>query len=158
VAAGASHSVAVTDEGRAYTWGDSSNGRLGAGLIGGSLRSVSVTSGGKNYTGATSVNVTGGGGAGATATATLSGGSLVGINVTNGGSGYTSNPTVSVIAGVGAGAVTVVTVGTVQSTPVAVDASGVLSGKKIVGVAAGRRDEWGPHAGAGFSRESVCVG
>jgi autotransporter-associated beta strand protein len=33
VAAGASHSVAITDEGRAYAWGSTANGRLGGGVV-----------------------------------------------------------------------------------------------------------------------------
>ncbi|MEK0445813.1 MAG: hypothetical protein RLZZ399_1134 [Verrucomicrobiota bacterium] len=40
IAAGAQHSVAVTDEGRVYTWGALANGRLGNGVVSGANQSA----------------------------------------------------------------------------------------------------------------------
>jgi len=59
------------------------------------LRSISVTSGGTTYLDAPIVYLTGGGGSGATATATISSGAIDQITVTNVGTGYTTAPTVS---------------------------------------------------------------
>jgi hypothetical protein len=50
---------------------------------------IEVTAGGSGYTSAPIVDLVGGSGSGATATATVSGGVLTAITVTNGGSGYT---------------------------------------------------------------------
>lgn len=69
-----------------------------------------IRKGGKDYTSAPTVSLSGGGGSGATATATVSGGRVVGITVTAGGTGYTSAPTVSFSGGSGTGAVAVATV------------------------------------------------
>ncbi len=62
-------------------------------------------SGGSNYTSNPTVAITGGGGTGATATASTGGGSIVGFTITNPGSGYTSNPTVTITGGGGSGVV-----------------------------------------------------
>ncbi len=74
----------------------------------GQVGSVTVTSGGSGYTSAPAVNITGGGGNGATATATLSNGAVGSITVTNGGSGYTSAPTVDIHGGVGGNGATAI--------------------------------------------------
>jgi len=59
------------------------------------INSIAVTNGGSGYIGtAPLVLISGGGGTGATATATLSGGAVTAVNITNPGSGYTSAPTV----------------------------------------------------------------
>lgn len=50
------------------------------------------------------VTITGGGGTGATAVATVVNGSVSGILVTKGGSGYSTTPTVTITAGLGSGA------------------------------------------------------
>lgn len=60
-------------------------------------------SGGANYSAVPTVKLIGGGGTGATATATIAAGKVTGFTVTAGGSGYTSAPVV-VISGGGAGA------------------------------------------------------
>ena len=59
------------------------------------LRSISVTSGGTGYTQAPKVYLSGGGGSGATATASVSGGAISSITLTDTGTGYSSAPTVS---------------------------------------------------------------
>ena len=55
-----------------------------------------IANGGQNYVRPPGVNITGGGGFGAMATATISGGAVTGITITNPGSGYTSAPTVTI--------------------------------------------------------------
>jgi hypothetical protein len=71
-------------------------------IVGGAVFGVRVTNFGSGYTTAT-VNITGGGGTGATATASIVGGLIFSITITNAGSGYTSLPTIS-ITGDGTGA------------------------------------------------------
>jgi len=70
----------------------------------GSVTGFLVTAGGSGYTSAPTVSFTGGGGSGATATATVSGGAVTAVTVTAGGSGYTSAPTVSFAGGGGSSA------------------------------------------------------
>ncbi|AZL69203.1 phage tail protein [Pseudomonas oryziphila] len=70
----------------------------------GSLDQIAVTNGGSGYTSAPTVNLTGGGGSGATAVAVLDGDEVVAINVTSAGAGYTSAPTVAFTGGAGSGA------------------------------------------------------
>ena len=65
---------------------------------------IKVVSGGSGYTSAPAVGFTGGGGSGATATATVSGGVVTTITVTSGGTGYTSVPTITLTGGGGTGA------------------------------------------------------
>ncbi|MFK3973776.1 phage tail tube protein [Pseudomonas sp. NPDC087358] len=67
------------------------------------LESVNVTAGGTGYTTAPTVAITGGGGTGATAVATVSAGKVTGITITNPGTGYTGTPTVA-FTGAGTGA------------------------------------------------------
>ena len=63
---------------------------------GGFITVINVVSGGSGYTTAPAVTISGGGGSGATAHATISGGAVTAITVDNPGSGYTSTPTVTV--------------------------------------------------------------
>jgi hypothetical protein len=63
---------------------------------GGFITIINVTFGGKGYTTAPTVTIFGGGGSGATATATVNGGAVTSITVNNPGSGYTSSPTVAI--------------------------------------------------------------
>ncbi|MEI6714975.1 MAG: autotransporter-associated beta strand repeat-containing protein, partial [Verrucomicrobiota bacterium] len=71
---------------------------------GSGLLSIAV-SGGSAYLAPPIVTITGGGGVGATAAATIdANGLLQGITVTNPGTGYTSSPTVTLVGGGGAGA------------------------------------------------------
>ena len=67
-----------------------------------SVTSITINSGGAGYTSPT-VTLSGGGGTGATATATVTAGAITAIHITNSGSGYTSAPTVT-ISGSGSGA------------------------------------------------------
>ncbi|MEI7852790.1 MAG: Ig-like domain repeat protein [Planctomycetota bacterium] len=62
----------------------------------GVLTSIPVNSGGSGYVSVPTVSITGGGGTGATATATVVNGVVTAITVTNGGTGYTTAPTVTV--------------------------------------------------------------
>ncbi|HPY31103.1 MAG TPA: tail fiber domain-containing protein [Verrucomicrobiota bacterium] len=63
---------------------------------GGFITVINVVSGGSGYTTAPMVTVSGGGGSGVVAHATISGGAVTAITVDNPGSGYTSTPTVTV--------------------------------------------------------------
>ncbi|WOE82695.1 phage tail tube protein [Pseudomonas protegens] len=69
-----------------------------------------MTSGGSGYASAPTVNLTGGGGSGATAVAVLDGDNVAAINITNPGSGYTSAPNVTLTGGSGTGAAATATV------------------------------------------------
>jgi hypothetical protein len=69
-----------------------------------SVIEIRVERGGSGYTSTPVVEINGGGGSGATATARISAGSVVAIFVTNPGQGYNSTPTVSIIGGNGTGA------------------------------------------------------
>lgn len=73
------------------------------------IASLNATVQGSGYTSAPEVKITGQGGSGATATATLSGSEVATIAVSDGGSGYVTPPNV-VIAGAGSGAEAVATV------------------------------------------------
>lgn len=70
-----------------------------------SVRMVTVSNGGSQYTSAPTVSITGGGGSGATAKAFISGGKVIRIKILNEGSGYTSNPAIAISGGGGSGAV-----------------------------------------------------
>ena len=58
------------------------------------VTAITLGSGGVGYTSAPAVSLTGGGGSGATAEATVSGGVVTKITITNAGMGYTTAPTV----------------------------------------------------------------
>jgi hypothetical protein len=73
---------------------------------------VVMKTGGTNYTTAPVVTFSGGGGTGATATATVSGGAVTAVTVTNAGSGYANYPSVTFTGGGGAGATAAATVPT----------------------------------------------
>ena len=66
--------------------------------------SITVTNGGSNYTSAPSVSITGGGGTGAEATASIANGAVTAITLTNNGYNFTSAPTVSISGGGGSSA------------------------------------------------------
>ncbi len=83
--------------------GYASNGQRGL-IYGVTITGASVGSGGTGYTTAPAVNVSGGGGQGATFTATISGGVVTAVNMTNAGYGYTSAPALTLTGGGGTGA------------------------------------------------------
>lgn len=62
----------------------------------GQITAITVTSPGSGFVRAPGINITGGGGFGAWAQATVAGGAVTGITLAAGGSGYTSAPTVTV--------------------------------------------------------------
>ncbi len=66
---------------------------------GSGVSAVGVGVGGTGYVSAPVVQITGGGGTGATAVASMSGGAITGITITNPGVGYTSTPTVTLLGG-----------------------------------------------------------
>lgn len=68
----------------------------------GQIDRINITSGGTGYVAAPKVTITGGGGTGATANATISNGVVSAITITNGGTGYSSEPTITLSSGGGA--------------------------------------------------------
>ena len=66
-----------------------------------SVASITVTDGGSSYTSAPQVTISGGGGSGATGTATISGGEVTAISVDTAGTGYLSPPTIVISGGGG---------------------------------------------------------
>jgi hypothetical protein len=76
----------------------------------GGVGGMIITAIGAGYATAPTVTFSGGGGTGATATATVSGGSITGITITNAGSDYTGTPTVTFSGGGGSGAAATATV------------------------------------------------
>lgn len=97
---------------------------------GNGVTSIPVSTPGSGYIGAPYVEITGGGGTGATGSATvdlnpLSGtfGQIIGITITNPGNGYTSAPTINLIGGLGTGG----TAGTVGVATTAANTSGGLT-------------------------------
>lgn len=70
----------------------------------GAVGGANVTAGGSGYTSAPAVTVTGGGGSGATAKATILNGAVTAVDMTNWGAGYTSAPTLGFTGGGGTGA------------------------------------------------------
>lgn len=105
--------------------------------FGGEVRGViDLTVGGHDYTSAPTVSFTGGGGTGATATATISGGKVTGITITAGGTGYTTAPTVVFTGGgsLAGGAAATATVGSgavTGATVVAPSASTTISASSL---------------------------
>lgn len=60
------------------------------------VRSIEVTNGGLGYINIPEVTITGGGGIGASATATITNGSVTAVNILSGGSGFASAPTITI--------------------------------------------------------------
>ena len=63
------------------------------------MTNIAISNGGSGYTSAPTVVISGGGGAGAFATAVLTGGVVTSVNITNGGYSFTSAPTVTFSGG-----------------------------------------------------------
>ena len=93
--------------------------------------SVAITSGGSGYSSEPTVAITGGGGTGATAVATVANGVVTGVTVTNEGSGYTSAPTISFTGAGGSGATATAYVGYVQSISVTAGGTGYTSAPTV---------------------------
>jgi hypothetical protein len=74
-------------------------------LNGEGVKTLSITNGGTGYTTVPTVTLSGGGGAGATAVATVSGGKITSIKMTSHGANYTGTPIVTITGGGGTGAV-----------------------------------------------------
>jgi hypothetical protein len=72
--------------------------------VSGTVYNATVTAGGTGYSANPVVNIIGGTGSGATATAVVASGVITGINITNPGSGYTTTPTISISDATGTGA------------------------------------------------------
>lgn len=66
---------------------------------------ITIVNPGSGYTSIPTITISGGGGTGATATASIFNGQIQAVNITNPGQDYTSAPTVTVSGGGGAGAV-----------------------------------------------------
>lgn len=77
----------------------------GPGQISETLKSITINDGGTGYTAAPVISITGGGGEGATATATVEGGEIILVTITNPGRKFISLPTITVTGGGGSGAV-----------------------------------------------------
>ncbi len=66
---------------------------------GSGITNLPITNGGSGYVGQPVVQITGGGGTGATAVANVTGGVVTGITITNPGNDYTSAPTFTLLGG-----------------------------------------------------------
>jgi len=84
----------IDDGGFALTNGQALLAPAGSGVNG-----ITVATGGSGYLDTPVVSITGGGGVGATAVATISGGAVTGFTITSPGTGYTSVPTVTLTGG-----------------------------------------------------------
>ena len=103
--------------------------------IGGPVGTLTLTSGGAGYTAVPNVNITGGGGSGAQATATLGTAGVASVNLTNtGGFGYTTLPAVTLSGGGGTGASATAILGNggVRSITVTAGGSGYLAAPKVL--------------------------
>ncbi len=72
--------------------------------VGSALTGLDLTNGGSGFTSVPAVTITGGGGVGATATASLTPRGVGNLTLTSSGSGYTSAPAVTITGGGGSGA------------------------------------------------------
>ena len=106
--------VAVTNGGSGYTSAPTvsfkpypvtgtGTGAAATATIDGRVASIAIVNGGSGYA-APTVTLSGGGGTGALASATINGGVITGIAVTAAGTGYTSAPTVAITGQAGSGA------------------------------------------------------
>lgn len=100
------------------------------------VTAITMGNGGTGYTSAPAVSFTGGGGTGATATATVVGGVVTKVTVTNPGSGYTTAPTVVLTGGAGTGATATASVG-VAANAVVSEMLGIANRMRAVIIADG---------------------
>jgi hypothetical protein len=108
-------SISVTNPGSGYSSAPAvtvSNppGVQAVASLAGGVSQILVTNGGSGYTGIPIVTVTGGGGNGATATASIAAGAVSAITVRTAGGAYTSPPTIVISGGAGVGASATATV------------------------------------------------
>ena len=94
VKSGTSQSFTVVNPGRGYT--SAPGVVVTKPNLGGQVSSFTVTCKGAGYLVAPAITLTGGGGSGAAAEATIVNGSITTISITTGGTGYTSAPAVSI--------------------------------------------------------------
>ena len=106
----------------------------------GPITSIDIDNAGSDYDAASppNINIVGGGGSGAAASATVNG-SITEIIVNDGGSGYTSSPLVSIVGGNGSGAsaTAIITKGVVSSILMNTKGSGYTSQPTITIVGGG---------------------
>jgi hypothetical protein len=105
--------------------------------------SAIVTAGGTGYMAAPTVTLTGGGGTGATAVATIANGQVTSVTITNPGSGYTSAPTITFTGGKGKGAAATAVVASPKIAVTMVGftiENGVAAGSGLAGAGGGIRD------------------
>lgn len=100
------------------------------------VTAITIGAGGTGYTSAPTVTLSGGGGTGAKAEATVSGGVVTKITVTNPGSGYTTAPTVALAGGGGTGATATASVG-VAANAVVSELLGIANRLRAVIIADG---------------------
>jgi hypothetical protein len=81
------------------------------------ISDISFTNQGSGYVGNPTVTITGGGGTGASITATVSGGKVTTITLNSGGSGYTSAPTITVAPPAVQATAVVTSLATIFSSP-----------------------------------------
>lgn len=103
----------------------------------GMVQSVSVNAGGSGYTNGDSLTISGGGGTGATVTATVVSGAVVAVRLTANGSGYGTGTALATTGGTGTGCT--VNINTLLANTFVVDTS-VLDGGIGVGVAPASTD------------------
>lgn len=106
VAAGASGNLAVTAEGGllSYQWYRASTNLAEAAptVLNGFVVGAAVSYGGGGYLAAPSVQISGGGGSGASATASISNGMVTAVNILTSGAGYTNAPAIQIAPPYGA--------------------------------------------------------
>lgn len=100
------------------------------------VTAITIGNGGSGYTSAPTITLTGGGGTGATAEATVSGGVITKITVTNAGQGYTTAPTVNIAGGNGTGGTATASVG-VAANAVVSELLGIANRLRAVIIADG---------------------
>ena len=140
-------SISVTTAGAGYSAGNIAveidlprppgSGAVAKAVVGsdGTISSITVDSGGSGYATAPSIVVTGGGGSGAIADATIANGRVSSISVTTAGTGYALDPSVSFVDGGGSGAVAKAFVGsdgTISSITVVSGGSGYTSTPAVI--------------------------
>jgi hypothetical protein len=92
IAAGENHAVAIKLPSPPIP----TTARASAQIVNGFIVALNILDGGEGYAELPQVNITGGGGSGATATAQISRGVVTGFTITNAGLGYTSQPEITI--------------------------------------------------------------